>query len=130
MPRHWRRSRRTGCWRCSVRGARKSCSWSWTRATMPRSATTAHPPVAGPVQPGPREGRSRGHRSLRRQPQGSAAGRAGRPEDRAGPGPGHPHRLQDRRGRRHRQAGRARPHLPARAAPAASRKRASATSAS
>jgi hypothetical protein len=142
---------RTGCWRCSARAARRSCSWNWTRAAMPRPATStpkargaqgrhrrpgpcrrplaagclppdlarqaAHPSAAGPVQPGPRKGRGRSHRGVRRQPEGPAAGRTGRPEDRAGPGPGHPHRLQDRRGRCHRQAGRHRHHLPARAAP-------------
>lgn len=37
-PNRWRRFPRTGCWRCSVRAARKSCSWNWTRAPRPRLA--------------------------------------------------------------------------------------------
>ncbi len=53
---------------------------------------------------------------LRRQPAGPAAGRPGRRAPDDGPGSGLPHRGQGRGGGRHRQGGRDRHDLPARAA--------------
>ena len=53
-----------------------------------------------------RKGRSRRDQRIRAQPEGPAAGRAGRPARDHGPGPGPAHRRQSGGGRRHRQGGR------------------------
>ena len=63
-----------------------------------------------------RERRSRGDPRVRGQPERPVAGRAGRPQGRAGPGPRHPHRLQGRRDRPDRQGRRHHHRLPLRAA--------------
>lgn len=68
-------------------------------------------------RPPARDRRGRSHPRVRRQPEGSAAGRAGRPQGRAGPGSRHPHGLQGGGDRPHRQGGRHHHGLPVRAAP-------------
>ena len=60
-----------------------------------------------------REGRAGRDQRVRAQPEGAAAGRAGRPARHHGPRPGPAHRRQGGGGRRHRQGGRHRRHLPA-----------------
>ena len=77
------------------------------------------PPRHRPADAAVPGGRGRGGPGLRRQPARPAARRAGRHPRHHGPGPGLPHRRQGRRGRRHRQGGRHRHDLPARAAPTA-----------
>ena len=63
-----------------------------------------------------RAGRARSDQRVRPQPARPAAGGAGRTARHDGPRPGHPHRREGRRGRRHRQGARHRHRLSARAA--------------
>ena len=86
----------------------------------------AHPDPAAPRHrhPGPaaqaaEDGRDPG---VRRQPARPAAGRAGRQPGHHGPRPRPAHRREGRGGRRHRQGGRHRHDLPARAAPGLGRR--------
>ena len=69
-----------------------------------------------PARPAARAGRDRGDRGLRQQPARSAAGGAGRTAGDDGTRPGPAHGREGRGGRCHRQAGRDRDDLSARAA--------------
>ena len=80
-----------------------------------------HPPRHRPADAAVAGGRGRGGTGVRGQPARPAARRAGRHPRHDGPGPGLPHRREGGRGRRHRQGGRHRHDLPARAGAAVAR---------
>ena len=80
------------------------CRWTWRVKLL----TAFESELIGRL----RERRSRGDPRVRGQPERPVAGRAGRPQGRAGPGPRHPHRLQGRRDRPDRQGRRHHHRLP------------------